>query len=280
MNTLKLPTGEAIAKLGLGTWYMGENAARFERETDAVRYALERGVRLIDTAEMYGDGGAEEVVGAAIRKAGIARGDITVVSKVLPSNAHYDGVMRACEDSLHRLQSDYIDLYLLHWRGGTPFQETLDAFADLQASGRIRHFGVSNFDGTDMKEWLACTGGDKTATNQILYNLSRRGPEWDLLGLCRAAGMPVTAYSPLEQGRLALDPALADVAQRHGVAPLQIALAWVLRQDNVLAIPKAVEHAHIDQNIAAADIVLSPKDLAALDLAFPPPAGPSHLEML
>ncbi len=281
MRTIKLPGGETVSNLGLGTWYMGENASWFDREVAAVRHAIDRGVRLIDTAEMYANGGAEEVVGAALSDTGdVKRSELFIVSKVLPSHAHYDDVIRACEGSLERLGTDHIDLYLLHWRGAAAFQETLDAFQALQASGKIRHFGVSNFDRRDMTEWLKCKGGTATACNQILYNLSRRGPEWDLLPLCQKHNVPVMAYSPLEQGRLQGAPVLARIADRHGVTPLQIALAWVLAQDNVIAIPKAVNHAHIDQNIAALDITLDAEDHAELDKAFPAPRGPSHLEMI
>ena len=267
--------------LGLGTWHMGETASQFEHEVSAVRYAMNRGITLIDTAEMYGNGGAEEVVGEAIHGFdSVQREDIFIVSKVLPNNAHFDGVAQACERSLRRLGTPYIDLYLLHWRGMTAFQETLDAFETLRSSGKIRYFGVSNFDSSDMDEWCRCDGGGALAANQILYNLSRRGVEWDVIPQCKDRGVPVMAYSPLEQGRLQGAPALSQIAERHGVSPLQIALAWVLVQQNVIAIPKAVNHAHIDQNIAALEISLDAEDHALLDEAFPPPNGPSHLEIL
>ena len=280
MRTITLPGGETVPQLGLGTWFMGDHESEFDREAAAVRYAIGRGLRLIDTAEMYGSGGAEEVIGAAIKDCGVPREELFIVSKVLPSNAHHADVIRACDRGLARMGTDYVDLYLLHWRGGAPFQETLDAFAELQAAGKIRHHGVSNLDQGEMEEWLYCHGGNGIATNQILYNLSRRGPEWDILPYCRERGVPVMASSPPEQGRLAGDPALDRVAERHGVRPLQIALAWVLAQENVIAIPKAVDHGHIDQNIAALEIELDDDDHAMLDKAFPPPAGPSHLQML
>jgi len=281
MRKIELPGGETVPVLGLGTWYMGDTASEFEREVAAVRYAMERGIRLIDTAEMYGDGGAEEVVGEAIKGFNAAqREDLFIVSKVLPSNAYHNGVIEACERSLRRLGTDYIDMYLLHWRGSAPFQETLRAFDALRTSGKIRHFGVSNFDSSDLEEWCGCPGGDVLAANQILYNLSRRGVEWDLLPNCKELGVPVMAYSPLEQGRLDGDSALGEIAERHEVTPLQIALAWVLAQEDVIAIPKAVNHAHIDQNMAALDISLTAEDHALLDAAFPPPSGPSHLEIL
>ncbi len=281
MRKIELPGGETVPKLGLGTWYMGESASQFEHEVGAIRYALERGMRLIDTAEMYGNGGAEDVVGAAIKGFDIVqREELFIVSKVLPSNAHFDDVIQACNNSLTRLGTPYLDLYLLHWRGSAPFQETLDAFETLRNSGKIRYFGVSNFDASDMDEWCNCKGGRALAANQILYNLSRRGVEWDVIPQCKKRGVPVMAYSPLEQGRLEGAPVLSKVAKRHGVTPLQVALAWVLAQENVIAIPKAVRHAHIDQNIAALDITLDAEDHAALNAAFPPPRGPSYLEML
>lgn len=281
MRHIEIAEGETVPVLGLGTWYMGEDPSQFEHEVSAVRYAMDRGIRLIDTAEMYGDGGAEEVVGAAIEGISAAeREELFVVSKVLPSNAHYDNVIRACDNSLSRMGTDYIDLYLLHWRGAAAFQETLDAFEALQTSGKIRHFGVSNFDSNDMEEWLRCKGGRASIANQILYNLSRRGVEWDVVPTCLKNNVPVMAYSPLEQGRLRGDPVLSQLAERHGVTELQIALAWVLAQKNVIAIPKAVNPRHIDQNIAALDITLSAEDHGLLDAAFPPPTEPSHLEML
>lgn len=281
MQNIKLIGDAHIPQLGLGTWYMGEVSSKFEREVTAVRYAIERGIRLIDTAEMYANGGAEEVVCEAIKgNASVPREDLFIVSKVLPSNAHFDGVLDACDGSLNRLGTDYIDLYLLHWRGSAPFQETLDALMELQASGKIRHFGVSNFDVADMDEWARCAGGGDTVCNQILYNLSRRGPEWDLIPNCTNSGVPLMAYSPLEQGRLAGDPALVKLAEKHGVTDLQIALAWVLAQNNIIAIPKSVNHKHVDQNLATLNISLDAEDHAFLDKAFPPPNGPSYLEMI
>ncbi len=281
MRTVELPGGEAIPVLGLGTWRMGEQAQLFNLEVAAVRHAIDRGIRLIDTAEMYGDGGAEEVVGEAMRDSGHhCRDDLFIVSKVYPHNATYEGVIKACESSLQRLDTNRIDLYLLHWRGSVPFSETLDAFEALRASGKIRHFGVSNFDAADLAEWCSGSGGEASAANQILYNLSRRGVEWDVLPACRDRGIPVMAYSPLEQGRLQGAPVLSQLAERHGVSPLQIALSWVLAQPGVIAIPKAVSPTHMDENMAALEIALSAEDLVLLDAAFPPPDGPSHLEML
>lgn len=281
MRNIKLPGGEMVPQLGLGTWYMGESASTYEREVSAVSYAIDRGIRLIDTAEMYANGGAEDVVGAAIKgNTAVPRDELFIVSKVLPSNAHYDGVIKACDGSLSRLGTDTIDLYLLHWRGSAPFSETLEAFEALRASGKIRHFGVSNFDSADMDEWCNTNSSAALACNQVLYNLSRRGPEWDVIPNCRKRGVPVMAYSPLEQGRLMGDPTLSQLADKHGVSDLQIALAWVLAQENVIAIPKSLNHAHIDQNIAAMNITLDAEDHALLDAAFPPPNGPSYLEMI
>ena len=281
MRKVKLPGGEDVPVLGLGTWFMGESESRFEHEVGAVRYAMECGIRLIDTAEMYANGGAEEVVGAAIKGFDVVqREDLFIVSKVLPSNAHFEGVIQACDRSLSRLGLSSIDLYLLHWRGSASLQETLDAFEALRSSGKIRYFGVSNFDSRDMNEWCKCNGGSALTTNQILYNLSRRGVEWDVIPFCKERGVPVMAYSPLEQGRLQGSSVLSQLAERHGVKPLQVALAWVLAQENVIAIPKSVNRRHIEQNIAALKITLSAEDYSLLDTIFPPPSGPSHLEML
>lgn len=277
MQSIALPDGERVPRLGIGTWYMGEDRAAFDAEVTALRHALDRGVTLIDTAEMYGSGGAEDVVGTAIEG---RRDGLFIVSKVLPSNAGHADAIKACERSLRRMGTDRIDLYLLHWRGGTPLGETIAAFEDLKAAGKIRHWGVSNFDTGDMADLLIAEGGGAVAANQILYNLSRRGPEWDLLPACRKNGLPVMAYSPLEQGRLAGEPALAEVAARHGVRPLQVALAWVLAQPGTIAIPKSADPAHIDQNLAALDIDLTADDMATLDAAFPPPGGPCPLEIL
>jgi diketogulonate reductase-like aldo/keto reductase len=256
---------------------MGESKARGSEEAMALRHGIELGMTLIDTAEMYGDGGAEEVVGEAIRG---RRDDVFIVSKVLPSNASQAGVLGACERSLKRLGTDRIDLYLLHWRGSVPFEETLGAFESLKRAGKIRTFGVSNLDVEDMEEWIALPEGQAVATDQVLYNLGRRGIEFDLLPWCRQRRIPIMAYSPIEQGRLPAHAALRSVAERHGASPAQIALAWVLRYPDVIAIPKAVRLEHVKENRAAADIVLKHEDLAELDAAFPPPRRPRSLEML
>jgi diketogulonate reductase-like aldo/keto reductase len=276
-RTTKLPSGEAVPVLGQGTWYMGEDDRRRRDEVAALRLGLDLGMTLIDTAEMYGDGAAEELVGEAI--AG-RRDEAFLVTKVLPQHASRRGTIEACERSLRRLATDRIDLYLLHWRGGTPLGETLRAFEALVEAGKIRHWGVSNFDLSDMEELVGLPGGERVATNQVLYNLTRRGIEWDLLPWCRERGVPIMAYSPIEQGRLLRSNALATIAARHGATPAQIALAWVLRQDGVIAIPKAGTPAHVRENRAALDIHLTGEDLAELDRAFPPPDGPTPLEMI
>ncbi|WP_308807599.1 aldo/keto reductase [Pseudoduganella flava] len=261
---------------------MGEHASRRDDEVRALRLGLDLGITLIDTAEMYGEGGAERIVGAAI--AG-RRDEVTIVSKVYPHNAGYDDVQRACERSLARLGTDRIDLYLLHWRGGVPLAETLEGFEALRQAGKIRAYGVSNFDRADMEEAWHLPGGPAIAANQVLYNLRRRGIEYDLLPWCRTHGIPVMAYSPLEsdrreQRRLFDDRVLREVAQRHGATPAQIALAWLCRQDGVVAIPKAVNPEHVRANRAALDIVLTDDDVALLDTAFPPPRGPVPLDVL
>lgn len=273
----KLPDGEAVPALGLGTWGMGERATARADEVAALHFGLDLGMALIDTAEMYGDGGAEEVVGEAI--AG-RRDAVFLVSKVLPSNASRRATVAACERSLRRLGTDRIDLYLLHWRGGTPLAETVAAFADLRRDGKIRHWGVSNLDLADMRELVAAPGGGDVATNQVLYNLTRRGIEHDLLPWCRERRIPVMAYSPIEQGRMLAQPALKAVAGRHGATPAQVALAWLTRQDGLIVIPKAARIAHLRENRAAVGLRLSKADLAELDRAFPPPDGPRALEML
>jgi diketogulonate reductase-like aldo/keto reductase len=281
LKTLLLPSGRPIAALGQGTWFMGEDPAQKEREIHALQLGLDLGMSLIDTAEMYADGGSEEVVGAAI--AG-RREQVFLVSKVYPHNADRHGVQAACERSLRRLGTDHLDLYLLHWRGAVPLQETLEAFEALRRAGKIRDFGVSNFDTDDMREAAALPGGAAVASNQVLYNLRRRGVEWDLLPWCRRHGVPLMAYSPLasepgEQKRMLETPALKAVAARHGASAAQVALAWLLRQDGVIAIPKAVNPAHVRDNRAALDIVLTAPDLAELDRAFPPPRRKAPLEM-
>jgi diketogulonate reductase-like aldo/keto reductase len=281
MKRLALPSGQTMPALGQGTWNMGEDPAARKAEVAALRLGMELGMTLIDSAEMYGEGGAEEVVGEAI--AG-RREDVFLVSKVYPHNASRAGVRAACERSLKRLGVDCIDLYLLHWRGRVPLAETLDAFEDLRAQGKIRDYGVSNFDLDDMREAQVSPHGARVATDQVLYNLAERGVEWDLLPWCRARGMPLMAYSPLEsstleQRALLGNPALLDVARRHGATPAQVALAWLLHQEGVVVIPKAVRLEHVRANRAALDLALDADDVARLDAGFPPPRGATRLAM-
>ena len=277
--TTKLPSGEAIPVFGLGTWRMGEDRRVRKDEVAALRLGIELGVTLIDTAEMYGNGGAEEIVAEAV---GGRRDGMFIVSKVLPSNASRARTIAACERSLKRLATDRIDLYLLHWRDSTPLEETVDAFTTLTEHGKIRHWGVSNFDMDDMIDLLALSRGrgEACASNQVLYNLTRRGIEFDLAPLCREHGMPIMAYSPIEQGRRLKHPELGKVAKAAGATPAQVALAWLLRQDGFIAIPKATDPAHLRENIAALDLKLDDEALAALDRAFPPPKKRQPLGML
>jgi diketogulonate reductase-like aldo/keto reductase len=277
MKTVALPNGERVPALGQGTWNMGDDRANRAAEIAALQCGIEHGLTLIDTAEMYGDGRAEELVAAAI--AG-RRDEVFLVSKVLPNHASRKGTLAACEQSLKRLKTDSIDLYLLHWRGGVPFAETLEALIALKRAGKIRHYGVSNLDRDEMRAWWKCGGGDGIATNQLLYNLSRRGIEWDLLPWLRERCVPVMAYSPLEQARLLKQKPFADFAKRHGMTPAQVALAWLLANDDVIVIPKSGSAARVSENDGALDIVLTAAQRTELDQIFPPPTGPRPLEML
>jgi len=277
MKFLRLPGGDKVPVLGLGTWGMGEARTSGPDMVTALRLGLDLGMTLIDTAEMYGEGGAEEVVGKAI--AG-RRDGVFLVSKVYPHNATRQGAVAACERSLKRLGTDRLDLYLLHWRGDVPLAETLEAFQTLRRAGKIRHYGVSNFGIADMAELWSLPGGADTAANQVLYNLTRRGIEWDLLPWCRERRLPVMAYSPIEQGRILRKRALGELARRRGVAPAQMALAWLLAREPVIVIPKAGRPEHVRENRAALDLVLAPDELAELDRAFPPPDRARPLEML
>ncbi len=266
-----------LPRLGQGTWNMGDRATRRKEELAALREGIELGMTLIDTAEMYGDGRSESLVAQAI--AGV-RDRICLVSKVLPSNASRKGVVRACEASLKRLQTDFLDLYLLHWSGSHPLEDTVRGFEDLLAAGKVRAWGVSNLDLGEMQRLAAVPGGKACATNQLLYNLSRRGIEFDLLPWCRERGIAVMAYSPVEQGRILGHKALNEVARRLGATPAQVALAWVLRQAGVVAIPKAASVAHVRENHKALELRLDAEALRALDTAFPPPKKARPLEML
>jgi diketogulonate reductase-like aldo/keto reductase len=277
VRTTTLPSGEAVPVLGQGTWHFAEDPARRDEEIAALRLGLDLGMRLIDTAEMYANGGAEELVGDAI--AG-RRDDVFLVSKVLPQNATRAGTVAACDRTLRRLRTDRIDLYLLHWRTWVPLPQTLEAFDALVRVGKIRHWGVSNFDVEDMEELVQLPRGDAVATDQVLYNLSRRGIEYALLPWCQERRIPIMAYSPIEQGRLLRHAVLRAVAARHGASAAQVALAWVVRHDKMIAIPRAASVVHVRENRAALDIRLSADDLAELDRAFPPPTRKRPLEML
>jgi len=284
MRTVEMP-GEApplsLPVLGLGTWRFGESRAARAAEVASVRKAIELGYRLIDTAEMYGEGGAEEVVGAAldaaIRAGDVRRDEVVVVSKVYPHNASRAGTRAACDRSRRRLGLDAIDVYLLHWRGSHPLAETVDALRALAGDGRIGRWGVSNFDVDDMAEVAAL--GDGCALDQVWYSLGERQPELALLPWLRAHRMPLMAYSPIDQGRAAADPVLRRIAAARGLSATQVALAAVLAAPGVVAIPKATGEAHLRENLAAADVALSPEELKAIDARFPRPTGPAPLAM-
>ena len=277
MRSLNLPSGQSIPALGLGTWRMGEDSRRRSEEIYALQQGLALGFSLIDTAEMYGEGGAEEVVAQAIAT---RRSQVFLVSKVYPHNASKQGAIAACERSLKRLKTDYLDLYLLHWRGSFPLTDTLEAFQSLQQAGKIRSYGVSNFDLDDMQEVSTLPGGQGIVTNQVLYNLMRRGIELNLLPWCRQQKLPIMAYSPIEQGRLLNHKTLQAIAQQRGVTAAQVALAWLLHQPDVVVIPKSSRLEHLQQNYAAQDLKLTAEELATLDAAFPAPTQPKPLEML
>lgn len=275
--TVALPSGLEIPALGLGTWQMGENKARARDEIDSLRLGLDLGMTLIDTAEMYGEGGAERIVGQALED---RRDEVFLVSKVYPWNASRTGTVAACEASLKRLGTDRLDLYLLHWRGEHPLADTVAAFEELKAAGKIGAWGVSNFDTDEMEELFALPGGSNCAVNQVLYNLSRRGIEHDLLPWCQAHGVPVMAYSPIEQGRLIHHPELIRLAKVYQATPAQVALAFLLEREGVVAIPKSASLRRVRENRDAVDLDISDEDWAALDTAFPPPAEKTPLAML
>jgi len=276
IRSVRLPDGALAPCLGQGTWRMGEDSSRRAEEIAAIRRGVELGLALIDTAEMYGDGGAEELLAEALRG---LRDRVFLVSKAYPQNAAGPALRHACENSLRRLSTERIDLYLLHWRGGAPLNATIEGMTALQREGKISYWGVSNFDADDMAELLAA-GGSHCATNQVLYNLERRGAEYDLMPAMAARAIPVMAYSPIEQGRLPKSGALAEVARRYGATTHQIALAWVLRRPDVIAIPKAATIAHVTANRQALEVKLDEAALAALDAAFPPPRRKVPLAML
>jgi diketogulonate reductase-like aldo/keto reductase len=268
MRLLSLPSEDQIPVLGQGTWHLAEDPSRRADEIAAMRIGIDLGMTLIDTAEMYGNGAAEVLVGEAIMG---HRDEVFLLSKVLPQNATRRATLAACERSLKRLRTEALDLYLLHWRGQAPLAETLEAFDLLMRTGKIRNWGVSNFDVDDMEDLIAVRGGDAVVADQVLYNLAHRGIEFDLLPWCRKLGIPIMAYSPIEQGRLLAHPVLRAIADKHGASCAQVALAWVLRLKGVCAIAQMGTLEHTMENRGALDLTLDTEDLAALDLAFPPP---------
>ena len=277
MKSVTFPAAKQVPALGQGTWQMAESGAGRREAIAALQLGLDLGMTVIDTAEMYGEGAVEEIVGEAI--AG-RRDEVFLVTKCYPQNASRKRMVEACNRSLKRLRTDRIDLYLLHWPGSVPIEETLDTFMQLKDEGRILEYGISNFDARGIQRVWSAAGGGGIVTDQVLYNLSERGIEWDLLPWCRKRNLPLMAYTPLGQGALLRDPVLAKIGARHGATPAQVALAWLLHKDGVLAIPKASRVAHVQENRKAADIVLTPVDLAELDKAFPAPEGPSPLAIL
>jgi diketogulonate reductase-like aldo/keto reductase len=277
MKTVKLPSGEDVPAFGVGTWRIGDDTKTRGEEIATLKLALDLGAKLIDTAEMYGEGRAESLIAAAIRG---RRDEAFIVSKVYPHNASRKGAIAACDRSLKRLETDRIDLYLLHWRGSVPLAETIEAFVALRESGKIRYYGVSNFDVSDMEELWGVTGGAEVVANQVLYNLSRRGLEWALLPWHRKHKIPLMAYSPVEQGRLTGDRKLGEFARRHNMTPAQAALAWLLAKDDVIVIPKTGNRERLKENFDALKHPLNKDQLAELDRIFPPPRGPQSLDML
>ena len=277
MKHVTLPSGEQIPALGMGTWMIGENRSTRADEIATLQHGIDLGMTLIDTAEMYGEGAAEQGVGEAIRG---RRDAVFLVSKVYPHHASLQGTAVACERSLKRLGVECLDLYLLHWRGSIPLSETVEAFERLRGQGKIRHWGVSNLDQGDMAELCEQPAGARVAVNQVLYNLSRRGVEWDLLPWCEERRIPVMAYSPIEQARLLQHRGVRDLAGRLGMTPAQLALAWLLRRDQLVAIPKASTRSHLEDNFAALQCTLDSAVLAELDRLFPPPRRATPLEML
>ena len=277
MKIVTLPSGEKLPALGQGTWNMGDKCETRREEISTLQLGLDLGLKLIDTAEMYGEGKAEELIGEAI--AG-RRDQAFLVSKVYPHNASRKGTIAACERSLARMRTDHIDLYLLHWRGNIALSETIESFIALQNAGKIRHWGVSNLDFDDMQELFSLAGGEAVATNQLLFNLTRRGIEWDLLPWLREKRIPVMAYSPIEQARLLRNPKLAEFTKRYGMTPAQAALAWLMAAGDIIAIPKTGRRDRMRETLGALDLELSTDQLAELDRLFPPPKGPRALEML
>ena len=272
-----LPSGENVPSMGLGTWHMGERIGNPKTEVDALIRGLDLGATLIDTAEMYARGGAERVVGNAIKG---RRDNVFIVSKIVPHNASFDGTIRACENSLQRMEIESIDLYLLHWPGNHPLESTVSAFEQLKTDGKIKHWGVSNFDTSDMQELYGIPEGKNCQINPVLYNLSRRGIEWDLLPWCRSMGLPIMAYSPIEQGRLLENKKLKALANEIGVSAAQLSIAWSIRKNDIITIPKASNLQHVSQNIEAWTIKLESTILDELDKLFEPPVRKKGLDIL
>ena len=274
IRSLALPSGERIPVLGQGTWELGEDPTSRNQELAALRLGLDLGLTLIDTAEIYGDGAAEEFVGEAIEG---RRDEVFLVTKAPPSRVTSHSVKEACDASLKRLRTDRIDLYLLHWRATAPLEDWVRACEALADAGKIRHWGVSNFDAVDLAATVSLAGGEKVETDQVLYNLAHREIEFELLPWCRDWGLPLMAYSPIDRGSLVANDIVVEIAEKHGVATAQVALAWVLRHDDVCAIPKASMREHVRENRGALDLELDRDDLQALDEAFPPPTQPAPL---
>ena len=277
MKHVMLPCGEQVAALGQGTWRIGDDPARRKEEIDCLRRGIDLGLTLIDTAEMYGEGRSETLVGEAIEG---RRDEVFIASKVYPHNASRRSMQVSCENSLKRLRIDAIDLYLLHWQGDVPLAETVEAFEALRRAGKIRHWGVSNFNTALMRELHDVPAGVAVQTDQVLYNLGRRGIEWDLLPWLRERHVPVMAYSPLDEGRLVLHRGLVEFAKNHGMTPAQVAIGWLLARDGVIAIPKTGSFMRLEENALAMKHPLTTAQLQELDALFPPPKGPSPLETI
>jgi diketogulonate reductase-like aldo/keto reductase len=276
MKTISI-ANRTVCQLGQGTWNMGDDPSAKSEEIKTLRTGIDLGMRLIDTAEMYGNGRSELLVGEAIEN---IREDVVLVSKVLPSNASSEGVVKACENSLRRLKTDYLDLYLLHWEGRYPLEETIDAFEKLKKSGKIKHWGVSNFDTDLMESLFDNQNGNLCATDQVLYNLSRRGPEFDLLPWCKKHNLPVMAYSPIEQSRLLSNEILARIAEKHNASASQIALGWILQNQHIIPIPKASTVEHVKDNFRSLEVQFTEEDNQMLDKVFPAPKRKVSLEMI
>lgn len=283
MKTILLPDGTAIPKIGQGTWYLGDDPAARNEEISALRKGVSLGMTLIDSAEMYGNGRSEKLVGEAI--ASLKREELFLVSKVYPHHAGRDDIFRCCDASIRRMNAGYLDLYLLHWRGSIPLSETVECMEELVKRGKIRRWGVSNFDTDDMEELFRVKNGERCAVNQVLYHLGSRGVEYDLLPWLKNHGVPLMAYCPLAQAgvlrrSLLTDRTVLQLAERHQVSPVQILLAFVVSRENVFAIPKSSTVEHTVQNAAAGDIILSEEEIEKLNKAFPAPSSKTFLDIV